>query len=103
MKIATSLAIEAAEKICEAIDNSSKQFELKSVANIVTSTDKNNEKLIFDCLRKRFPSHTFIGEEETEASGGLEKIAGLTDNPTWIVDLSSWNLIMLCFYWFSSE
>ncbi|KAI9079931.1 hypothetical protein K1719_038177 [Acacia pycnantha] len=40
------------------------------------------EDLIFNHLKKFYPTHKFIGEETTAALGATE----LTDEPTWIVD-----------------
>ena len=51
--------------------------------NSVTATDKANEKLIFDAVRKSFPGDLLIGEESSADAGS---IAALTDEPTWIVD-----------------
>lgn len=48
--------------------------------DLVTETDKQVEKLIFDELSKQFPNHKFVGEETT--NGKIE----LTNDPTWIVD-----------------
>ncbi|CAK7323269.1 unnamed protein product [Dovyalis caffra] len=52
------------------------------LVDLVTETDKSCEDLIFNHLRKQYPSHKFIGEETTAANGVTE----LTDEPTWIVD-----------------
>ena len=49
----------------------------------MTATDKANEKLIFDAVRKSFPEDMLIGEESSADAGS---IAALTDAPTWIVD-----------------
>lgn len=55
-----------------------------SYADLVTETDKDVEKLVFDKLRQVFPSHRFIGEESVAASN-YDKLK-LTDEPTWIID-----------------
>lgn len=52
----------------------------ESYADIVTETDKRVEAFLFDSLRNKYSTHTFIGEEST-----VEKLT-LTDNPTWIID-----------------
>jgi len=63
-------------------------YKLKNVkgkdclTDLVTETDKAVEKVIFESLKKEFPSHCFIGEES--ASEG--ESCRLTDAPTWIVD-----------------
>jgi len=52
--------------------------------DLVTATDKKCEDLIIGTLRKRFPSHIFIGEESSTglSSGPLK----LGPEPTWLVD-----------------
>ncbi|PWZ53871.1 Inositol monophosphatase 3 [Zea mays] len=60
-----------------------KNVEHKGQVDLVTETDKACEDLIFNHLRKHFPDHKFIGEEESAALGAT---ADLTDDPTWIVD-----------------
>nr|GMD11339.1 inositol monophosphatase 3 [Ipomoea batatas] len=59
-----------------------KHVEHKGTVDLVTETDKACEDLIFNHLKKHFPSHKFIGEETTAACG----VSELTDEPTWIVD-----------------
>lgn len=48
----------------------------------MTETDQQVEKLLMDGIRAKFPTHQFIGEEDS--SDG--KKAVLTDAPTWIID-----------------
>ncbi|XP_074592941.1 inositol monophosphatase 1 [Brevipalpus obovatus] len=58
-----------------------KNIEMKiSPTDLVTETDKAVEKYIFDELRKRFPSHKFIGEESFTGK------VSWTSEPTWIID-----------------
>lgn len=60
-----------------------KKVEQKSSnIDLVTETDQQVERILIDGLRAKFPSHKFIGEEET--SDGVK--AELTDAPTWIID-----------------
>lgn len=60
-----------------------KDIHIKSgVANLVTETDQLVEKLIFDFLKEKYPTHSFIGEESVENGAS----AKLSDNPTWVVD-----------------
>lgn len=82
---AVDLALEAGSKIRGAIERRehASQITSKGVADVVTETDKANERLIFEGLRRRFPSHELIGEESSADDG---KIPRLTDAPTWIVD-----------------
>ena len=49
----------------------------------MTETDKQNEEIIFEALRIKFPSHILIGEESASED---DFIPPLTDAPTWIVD-----------------
>lgn len=58
---AVDVALLAGENIAQAIDKT-KDVENKSQIDFVTSTDIENEKIIFEALRRKFPSHQFIGE-----------------------------------------
>ncbi|MGH0176260.1 UNVERIFIED_CONTAM: hypothetical protein FKN15_013244 [Acipenser sinensis] len=53
-----------------------------SPADLVTETDQKVESMIISSIKKKFPTHSFIGEESVAA--GESSI--LTDNPTWIID-----------------
>jgi len=46
--------------------------------NLVTETDKASEKLITDFIRKKYPSHGVLAEEESEANRSSEYL--------WVVD-----------------
>lgn len=48
-------------------------------ADLVTDADVASQSLIFGALRKLYPEHKLIGEED-------EEHAQLTNDPTWIVD-----------------
>lgn len=50
--------------------------------DLLTETDQEVEKLLMDEIGKKFPSHKFIGEEESSEG----KRPDLTDAPTWIID-----------------
>lgn len=64
-------------------NDSRKEFVCKSGdIDLVTETDQEVEKLLVKGLSSRFPSHMFIGEEDS-ADGVKVK---LTNNPTWIID-----------------
>ncbi|KAG5177363.1 inositol monophosphatase [Tribonema minus] len=82
METATELALAAGEAIKLVIDQA-KDIENKGANDLVTATDKANEELIFQGLRRAFPGDEFIGEESSAAAG---EIAALTAAPTWIVD-----------------
>lgn len=82
MVLATKLALEAGHAMRLIIDHE-KVIENKAANDLVTETDKQNEKLIFNGLREKFPSDKFIGEESSAAAGSID---ALTNDPTWIVD-----------------
>lgn len=50
--------------------------------DLVTDADVGSQRAIQDYLRRRFPDHGFLGEEE---GAGLPR-PGLDSPPTWIVD-----------------
>nr|AIE76435.1 L-galactose-1-phosphate phosphatase [Ziziphus jujuba] len=80
-----AVAVDAAKIAGEVIRKGfyqTKHVEHKGQVDLVTETDKACEDLIFNHLKKHFPTHKFIGEETTAANGVTE----LTDEPTWIVD-----------------
>lgn len=54
-------------------------YQNKSATDPVTETDKAVEDYIYSCIRKRFPTHRFIGEE---SASDVE----WTNDPTWIID-----------------
>jgi fructose-1,6-bisphosphatase/inositol monophosphatase family enzyme len=82
VQAALEVAIIAGNNILEAL-HMPKDIEQKGTIDFVTTTDKLNEKIIFDYLRARFPDYLFIGEESTAASDA--KVV-LSSQPTWIVD-----------------
>lgn len=50
----------------------------------MTATDGAAEAAVRAAVAAAFPTHEFIGEEDTAAAGGAPPV--LTDAPTWIVD-----------------
>ena len=83
--VATQAALAAGatlKKVSEQ-DLSAKLVSYKGDIDLVTETDKENEKAIVSLLSKNFPTHLFIGEEEASANG---VIPDLTTSPTWIID-----------------
>jgi myo-inositol-1(or 4)-monophosphatase len=56
-----------------------KEIGYKGAIDLVTSIDRESEHLIVDALRKSFPDHSILAEEETE-------IAGSENRYRWIVD-----------------
>lgn len=78
-KLAVELAKKASMLMKETSGSLKTIAQKESHADLVTETDRNVEKLLFDELRKHYPSDRFIGEEESSKSE-------LTDEPTWIID-----------------
>lgn len=83
LELATTVALQAGAAMKLVINMKNKNVIHKGVTDLVTETDKANEKLIFDAVRKSFPEDQLIGEESSADAGS---IAALTDAPTWIVD-----------------
>jgi fructose-1,6-bisphosphatase/inositol monophosphatase family enzyme len=98
LQLAQEVAREAGRMIREAherrADESVKIESKGSLApgnmsvDLVTETDKACEDYIIGTLKKRFPSHAFIGEESSFAgpNGGPAGPLELTEAPTWIID-----------------
>uniref|UniRef100_A0A8B9KKQ1 Inositol-1-monophosphatase n=1 Tax=Astyanax mexicanus TaxID=7994 RepID=A0A8B9KKQ1_ASTMX len=73
---------EARKMICEALQRDKSIVEKSSPVDLVTETDQKVEELIISSIKKKYPTHSFIGEESVAA--GAPSI--LTDDPTWIID-----------------
>jgi len=83
MQLAQRLARECGQLVKDVFASHVRSaVEYKGTIDLVTETDKEVEKRIFDGIKHSFPSHKLIGEE-TVSAGGTET---LTDAPTWIVD-----------------
>eukprot|EP01025_Chloroclados_australasicus_P016298 TRINITY_DN18126_c0_g2_i5.p1 TRINITY_DN18126_c0_g2~~TRINITY_DN18126_c0_g2_i5.p1 ORF type:complete len:317 (+),score=44.56 TRINITY_DN18126_c0_g2_i5:105-953(+) len=82
LKVALEAAKEAGAVIKDAF-NGTKNVVHKGAVDLVTETDKQCEKLVYEKLRDAFPEHKFIGEEGSAEQGFTDTI---TDSPTWIVD-----------------
>ncbi|CAI5968283.1 unnamed protein product [Closterium sp. NIES-64] len=79
------VAVAAARQAGEVIRRSfyaPKDVQHKGKFDLVTETDKQCEALIMQHISAAYPSHKFIGEEESSVRG----TAGLSDDPTWMVD-----------------
>ncbi|CAB1100612.1 unnamed protein product [Ectocarpus sp. CCAP 1310/34] len=83
LELATEVALQAGAAMKLVINTKKEGIVHKGATDLVTATDKANEKLIFDAVRKSFPGDVLIGEESSADAGS---IAALTDEPTWIVD-----------------
>ena len=79
-KAAINLALRAGDIMQSACGQNITIETKMNYTDLVTETDKQVEKMLFDELEKQFPNHKFIGEETT--SGKIQ----LTDDPTWIID-----------------
>ncbi|XP_048122621.1 inositol monophosphatase 1-like isoform X2 [Alosa alosa] len=73
---------EAGKVIREALLKDISVMQKSSPVDLVTETDQKVETLIISSIKKKYPNHSFIGEESVAA--GAPSI--LTDNPTWIID-----------------
>lgn len=83
---ALALAMDAARQAGVLIRAAATQrivVTVKSGVDLVTETDKACEDLITALIKQRFPTHGFVGEETTFATGCAEAVP---DGPTWFVD-----------------
>jgi len=79
LETAVEIAREAAGLIADSLERRSserreagKGFELKGEHDLVTETDRASERLIFDRLHSRYPTHAIAAEEGSEAAGSSE-------------------------------
>src|ERR687895_247925 len=56
-----------------------KEIAYKGAIDLVTSVDREAERCIVNILRKNFPNHSILAEEETE-------FAGTHESYRWIID-----------------
>eukprot|EP00551_Chaetoceros_affinis_P013045 CAMPEP_0203685910 /NCGR_PEP_ID=MMETSP0090-20130426/48794_1 /ASSEMBLY_ACC=CAM_ASM_001088 /TAXON_ID=426623 /ORGANISM="Chaetoceros affinis, Strain CCMP159" /LENGTH=330 /DNA_ID=CAMNT_0050555123 /DNA_START=46 /DNA_END=1038 /DNA_ORIENTATION=+ len=93
MRVAVQLALQAGANMVEHLETkgtkSGRGAESKlgintkqNDADFCTAIDILNEKIITEGIKKHFPNHEIIGEEDT----GTGDIPPLTDKPTWIID-----------------
>jgi len=85
LMVAIEAALEAGANIRAALDAEHKGVQNKGddAIDFVTLTDQKNEQLVFERLKRAFPTHLFIGEETSADAGG---VPSLTAAPTWICD-----------------
>lgn len=75
MQVSSELALQAGAAIMKVLKNSKASIECKAnTHDLVTATDKANEKLIFDVLKERFPADQLIGEEGCAEAGEIESL-----------------------------
>ncbi|CAG9761600.1 unnamed protein product [Ceutorhynchus assimilis] len=55
----------------------------KDIWDLVTVHDRKIEEVLIQSIKDKYPSHKYIGEEDTESKKSTPK---LTDDPTWIID-----------------
>ena len=93
MKVAVELALQAGSNMIEQLETkgtasgSGSESKLgintkQNDADFCTAIDLLNEQIITDGIKKNFPNHVIIGEEDT----GTGDVPTLTDKPTWIID-----------------
>lgn len=86
LDVAMALVQEASGIIKAALSSRDKKVSEKAnVTDLVTETDKAMEKLLVEGIRKNFPDHKFIGEEDVAENKG-NTVGEVTDDPTWIID-----------------
>jgi myo-inositol-1(or 4)-monophosphatase len=79
-------ALEAARRGAEQLESWRAKFTVreKSRADLVTDADYAAQKAIFSFLQSAFPTHCFVGEEDTP--GTVKGRVPANAPPTWIVD-----------------
>mmetsp|Transcript_45946 Transcript_45946/g.115668 ORF Transcript_45946/g.115668 Transcript_45946/m.115668 type:complete len:285 (+) Transcript_45946:180-1034(+) len=82
LALALQLAKEAGEVVRTARLHDDDSASKSSSVDLVTKYDKQCEQLIFDGIRKAYPSHLLIGEESTSEGNKIV----ISDETTWIVD-----------------
>lgn len=82
LEFALGLAREAGSLIVDARNDANITQEFKDGIEMVTSADVQADRLICECIRKRFPEHQILSEELSPELGKLELISG----PLWIID-----------------
>ncbi|XP_063235053.1 inositol monophosphatase 1-like [Bacillus rossius redtenbacheri] len=80
---ALQLVREAGEIVMEGFRSVKSVSTKTHVADLVTVYDTRVEDFLFSSLKKKYPSHKFIGEESSFAEGSQP---ALSDAPTWIID-----------------
>jgi len=83
LQVAIELAWQCGANMVSVDRDAAPKFKDDANVDPVTATDEENERLVVEGLRQRFPEHKVIGEEECAAA---DRIPALDDSPTWIVD-----------------
>lgn len=71
-------AANEASKVVKEYISSGFQIDMKGPANLVTEADIAAEKTIVSCIKKTFPDHNFLGEEQEKADVNSDNL--------WIID-----------------
>lgn len=83
-EVAEKAARRAGVALRDAFEAPRGSWDAKSTSvDLVTETDRTCEKLVQETVKEAYPTHQFIGEEESSAQGFVHQ---LTDAPTWICD-----------------
>ncbi|XP_072318280.1 inositol monophosphatase 1 isoform X1 [Eucyclogobius newberryi] len=85
MDHAVAVARKSGEMIRAAVQNQDRSSLVQtksSAVDLVTETDQKVEQLIIQSVKRKFPTHRFIGEESV--SSGEPCVLSL--DPTWIID-----------------
>lgn len=67
-----------ASKVVKDFINNGFKIEMKGPANLVTEADLAAEKIIVQTIKKKFPNHAFLGEEQEKAKIDAEHL--------WVID-----------------
>ncbi|XP_063235054.1 inositol monophosphatase 1-like [Bacillus rossius redtenbacheri] len=80
---AVELVREAGKIVMEGFRSEKKVSKKTHAADLVTGYDTRVEVFLISSLKRKYPSHQFIGEESSFAEGSPP---ALSDAPTWIID-----------------
>lgn len=84
LKVAQQSALNARELLLDYFGHL-ERVSYKAQSGLVSEADVESEKLIIGALKKSFPDHAFLGEEESYISG--KKITSWEqDRPLWVID-----------------
>ncbi|XP_060525683.1 uncharacterized protein LOC132701611 [Cylas formicarius] len=77
------LVLESGKALLEIKEDINVESKKVGVWDVVTIYDRKIENVLIRNLKNKYPTHKFIGEEE---SSKKKEISKLTDCPTWIID-----------------
>lgn len=78
LQIAIQAALEAGDYLCRRLNRVSR-IDYKGVVNLVTEADRHSQKIILAHLRRAFPDHGFLAEEDENQFTGKSDYRWLID------------------------